>query len=156
MHENRKKVYRIVASTNTCYYSENQLFIQRSQYIRTENPLHIQSEKAYMCFHVRRVRILAILRYLLWKHEQCCIWRLCDESILWGTLWNIILSFPNSSYGQNWFVCLVQPAHFKFIGFKPRASVVCTKKYFFRKDFIPLCAIKILHPRIFCSAFFSF
>ena len=29
--------YRIVASTNTCYYSENQLFVQRSQYIRTKN-----------------------------------------------------------------------------------------------------------------------
>ena len=27
--------YRIVASTNTCYYSENQLFVQRSQYIHT-------------------------------------------------------------------------------------------------------------------------
>ena len=41
--------YRIVASTNTCYYSENQLFVQRSQYIRTENPLHKQSEKAKTC-----------------------------------------------------------------------------------------------------------
>merc|ERR1712051_562507 len=38
--------YRIVASTNTCYYSENQLFVKRSQYIRTKNPLHKQSEKA--------------------------------------------------------------------------------------------------------------
>ena len=45
-----KKMYRIVASTNTCYYSENQLFVQRSQYIGTENPLHKQSEKAYMGF----------------------------------------------------------------------------------------------------------
>ena len=42
--------YRIVASTNTCYYSENQLFVKRLQYIRTENPLHKQSEKARMCF----------------------------------------------------------------------------------------------------------
>ena len=41
--------YRIVASTNTCYYSENQLFVQRSLYIRTENPLHKQSEKAKTC-----------------------------------------------------------------------------------------------------------
>ena len=41
--------YRIVASTNTCYYSENQLFVERSQYIRTENPLHKQSEKAKTC-----------------------------------------------------------------------------------------------------------
>ena len=41
--------YRIVASTNTCYYSENQLFVKRSQYIRTENPLHKQSEKAKTC-----------------------------------------------------------------------------------------------------------
>ena len=35
--------YRIVPSTNTWYYSENQLFDKRSQYIRTENPLHKQS-----------------------------------------------------------------------------------------------------------------
>ena len=42
-------VYRIVASTNTRYYSENQLFVLRSQYIRTENPLHKQSEKAKTC-----------------------------------------------------------------------------------------------------------
>ena len=42
-------LYRIVASTNTCYYSENQLFVQRSQYIRTENPLHKQSEKVKTC-----------------------------------------------------------------------------------------------------------
>ena len=41
--------YRIVASTNTCYYSKNQLFVQRTQYIRTENPLHKQSEKAKTC-----------------------------------------------------------------------------------------------------------
>ena len=41
--------YRIVASINMCYYSENQLFVQRSQYIRTENPLHKQSEKAKTC-----------------------------------------------------------------------------------------------------------
>ena len=41
--------YRIVASTNTCHYSENQLFVKRSQYIRTENPLHKQSEKAKTC-----------------------------------------------------------------------------------------------------------
>ena len=41
--------YRIVASTNTCYYSDNQLFVKRSQYIRTENPLHKQSEKAKTC-----------------------------------------------------------------------------------------------------------
>ena len=42
-------VYRIVASTNTCYYSENQIFVQWSQYIRTKNPLHKQSEKAKTC-----------------------------------------------------------------------------------------------------------
>ena len=30
-------IYRIVASTNTCYYSENQLFVQRSQY--TQYPI---------------------------------------------------------------------------------------------------------------------
>ena len=42
-------IYRIVASTNTCYYSENPFFVQRSQYIRTENPLHKQSEKAKTC-----------------------------------------------------------------------------------------------------------
>ena len=41
--------YRIVASTNTCYYSENQLFVQRSQYLRTENPLHKQSEMTKTC-----------------------------------------------------------------------------------------------------------
>ena len=42
-------VYRIVASTNTCYYSENQLFVKRSQYIRTKNPLHKQYVKAKTC-----------------------------------------------------------------------------------------------------------
>jgi hypothetical protein len=54
-------MYRIVASTNTCYYSENQLFFQRSQYIRTENPLDKQSEKAR---HVtnRDVLLLATIR----------------------------------------------------------------------------------------------
>ena len=44
-----ESIYRIVASTNACYYSENQLFVKRSQYIRTENPLHKQSEKAKTC-----------------------------------------------------------------------------------------------------------
>ena len=29
--DSKKLIYRIVASTNTCYYSENQLFVQRSQ-----------------------------------------------------------------------------------------------------------------------------
>ena len=46
---NNHLVYRIVVNTNTCYYSENQLFVQRSQYIRTENPLNKQSEKAKTC-----------------------------------------------------------------------------------------------------------
>ena len=41
---------RKVASTNARYQLKNQLFVKRSQYIRTENPLHKQSEKAYMCF----------------------------------------------------------------------------------------------------------
>ena len=41
--------YRKVAITNTCYYSENQLFVKRSQCIRAENPLHKQSEKAKTC-----------------------------------------------------------------------------------------------------------
>ena len=45
----KQYTYRIVASTITCYYSENQLFVQRSHYIRTENPLHKQSEKAKTC-----------------------------------------------------------------------------------------------------------
>ena len=31
----------------------NQLFVNRSQYIRIENPLHKHSENAYMCFDVR-------------------------------------------------------------------------------------------------------
>ena len=39
-------IYRIVASTNTCYYSENQLFVKRTQYIRIKNPFHNQSDKA--------------------------------------------------------------------------------------------------------------
>ena len=46
-------MYRIVVSTNSCYYSENQLFVQRSKYPRTENPLHKQSEKAKTCFYSR-------------------------------------------------------------------------------------------------------
>ena len=35
---------------------KNQLFVERSQYIRVENPLHKQFEKACMCFKTRRVR----------------------------------------------------------------------------------------------------
>ena len=42
--------YLIVASSNACYYLGYQLFVERSQYIRIENPLHKQSEKACMCF----------------------------------------------------------------------------------------------------------
>ena len=38
--------YRIVASSNTRYNLGNPLFVKRSQYIRIENPLHKQSEKA--------------------------------------------------------------------------------------------------------------
>ena len=44
------KTYCIVVSSNARYQLENQLFIKRSQYIRVKNPLHKQSEKAYMCF----------------------------------------------------------------------------------------------------------
>ena len=57
---NKATNYRIVASTNTCYYPENQLFVQRSQHIRTENPLHKQSEKASK----RDVLELAIIRFV--------------------------------------------------------------------------------------------
>ena len=39
--------YRIVANSNLHYYLGNQLLGQRSQYIRSENPLHKQSEKAF-------------------------------------------------------------------------------------------------------------
>ena len=42
--------YHRVASTNTCYWLENQLFVKRSQYVKIKNPLHKQSEKACMCF----------------------------------------------------------------------------------------------------------
>ena len=42
--------FRIVASSNPHYKLGNQLFVKRSQYIRIENSLHKQSEKAYMCF----------------------------------------------------------------------------------------------------------
>ena len=42
-------IYRIVVSTNTCYYSENQLFVKRSHYIRAKK--HKQSE-TYMCLHI--------------------------------------------------------------------------------------------------------
>ena len=42
------KGYRIVASSNARYYLKNQLLVETSQYIRTKNPLHKQSEKAYM------------------------------------------------------------------------------------------------------------
>ena len=38
--------YLIVASSNKCYQLKNQLFVKRSHYIRTENPLHKQSEKS--------------------------------------------------------------------------------------------------------------
>ena len=33
-----------------CQKQINQIFVKRSQYIRTKNPFHKQSEKAYMCF----------------------------------------------------------------------------------------------------------
>ena len=36
LREIQKPIYRIVASTNTCYYSENQLFVQRSQYVHKD------------------------------------------------------------------------------------------------------------------------
>ena len=42
--------YCIVANSNARFYLGNQLFVQRSQYMRTENPLHEQSEKICMCF----------------------------------------------------------------------------------------------------------
>ena len=48
--------YRIVASSNARYYLKNHFFVKRSQYIRIQNPLHKQSEKACMCFKTRRVR----------------------------------------------------------------------------------------------------
>ena len=45
-------IYPIVVSSNTHYKLENRhcLFVKRSQYVGIENPLHKQSEKAYMCF----------------------------------------------------------------------------------------------------------
>ena len=49
-------LYAIVASSNTHYYLENQLFLKRSQYIRIKNPIQKQSEKACMCFYTRCVR----------------------------------------------------------------------------------------------------
>ena len=54
-------IYHIFVSRNTCYYLENQLFVQRSQYIRTENPLHKQSEKAKTVTN-RDVLLLATIR----------------------------------------------------------------------------------------------
>ena len=66
-------VYRIVASTKTCYYSENQLFVQRSQYIMTENPLHKQSEKAKTCHWPRRASTrdyTVICFQILWSEKQ--------------------------------------------------------------------------------------
>ena len=47
-------MYRKVASTNMRYWLKNQLFVKMSQYIRIENPLHKRSEKACMCFYMRR------------------------------------------------------------------------------------------------------
>ena len=44
--------YHLVLSSNANYKLGNQLFFKRSQYIRIENPLHKQSEKA--CFKTRR------------------------------------------------------------------------------------------------------
>ena len=46
--------YRKVLSTEARYWFRNQLFVKRSQYIRIENSLHKQSEKACMCFNTRR------------------------------------------------------------------------------------------------------
>ena len=54
--------YRIVVSTNTCYYSENQLFVQRSQYIRTKNPLHNLKRPRHVTN--RDVLLLATIRYI--------------------------------------------------------------------------------------------
>ena len=48
--------YCIVVSSNVPYYLGNHLFVKRSQYIRIENLLQKQSEKAGMCFETRRAR----------------------------------------------------------------------------------------------------
>ena len=47
--ENLAFLYTLYNS-NAHYYLGNQLFVKRSQYIKIENPLHKQSEKACMCF----------------------------------------------------------------------------------------------------------
>ena len=54
-----ESIYRIVASTNTCYYSENQLFVQRSQYISTLGGI------ASICFRFH-------FQHTLRMHTQGC------------------------------------------------------------------------------------
>ena len=72
------------------------------------------------------IEVWMFCKYLLWKHEE---WRLCDKSILRGALQKIIPSFPNFSYGQSWFVCLVQPDRtFQICWILPPLDI-CTNKY---------------------------
>ena len=50
LSQNSNFNYRKVTSINARHQLGNQLFVKKSQYIRIENPLHKQSEKACMCF----------------------------------------------------------------------------------------------------------
>ena len=67
----------------------NQLFVKRSQYIRVENPLHKQSEKAYMCFKTRRASIRDYTVY--YKKEHFLSFLLFSQT-------GIFLVF----FGQSW------------------------------------------------------
>ena len=67
-----KSTYHIVESSNAHYLLGNQLFVKRSQYIRIENPLHKQSEKAYMCYYTRRVRTCDFTLIVKW-YSVCLV-----------------------------------------------------------------------------------
>ena len=59
--------YHKVVSTNARFLLENQLFVQ---YIRVENPLDKQSDKAYMCFKMRQASTLDYTVYIFFEKKK--------------------------------------------------------------------------------------
>ena len=83
---------------------ENQLFVRRSQCIRTKNPIHKQSEKAYMCFKTRRVRTRDFTVY-----EKQFIpvtagsWAILATVTLWARAWwDLLLFWCHKESGTPW------------------------------------------------------
>ena len=87
----KKRKYRIVASSNPRYKLGNQRFVERSQCIRIENPLHKQSEKACMCFYTGWVRthdFTISTQVISFSDNKKSCWQpklrsLCNKILLW-------------------------------------------------------------------------